>query len=99
MRLSGFLTIVLLVFAGLYAEVRAQDAVTAAFITLLGNDTLADERFEVTPSGHTAEDELRTPQTLYRRYHTRFDYQGVLDHVDAVIQQGVVVRDHLRLSV
>ena len=99
MRLSGFLTIVLLVFAGLCAEVRAQDAETAAFITLLGNDTLAVERFEVTPSGLTAEVVLRTPQTTYRRYDIRFDDQGGLERFESVIHDGGADADELRREV
>src|SRR5690625_1842996 len=99
MRLSGFLTIVLLVFAGLWAEVRAHDSVPPALTPFLGNERLAVGRCEVTPSGLTAEVVLRTQQTTYRRYDIRFDDEGGLERFESVIHDGGADADELRREV
>lgn len=62
-------------------DVAAQDR--AAFVTRLGQDTLAVERFERTPSGIEATVLLRTPQTTLRHYRLDLDEAGALRRFEA----------------
>jgi len=48
----------------------------AAFVTRLGNDTVAVERFTRTPEGMRAEVVVRVPRTSLRVYDVRFDETG-----------------------
>lgn len=48
----------------------------AAFVTRLGDDTVAVERFTRTPEGLRAEAALRVPRTSLRVYDVRFDETG-----------------------
>ena len=99
MRFSCLTTICVLAMIGWTADVYAQDTETAAFTTLLGNDTLAVERFEVAPAGLTAEVVLRTPQTTYRRYDIRFDEQGGLERFEAITHDGDADARELRREI
>lgn len=48
----------------------------AAFVTLLGNDTLAVEQFEMSDSSITAQVILRTPRTSFSSYELLMDESG-----------------------
>ncbi len=65
----------------------AQDADpnNAAFVTLLGNDTLAVEQFVRTPTRIVAEVVLRTPTTTVREYLLETDEAGALQQYIALI--------------
>lgn len=69
------------------ATTATQDGSQAAFITLLGEDTLAVERFQYTESGLVADVMLRTPQTTVHRYDIRFD------DADGFLSYEAIVRD------
>jgi hypothetical protein len=73
----------------------AQDR--AAYITLLGTDTLAVERFEHHADGMTAEVVLRTPQTTVRSYDIRFDDEGHITRYEA-ITRGEQIRTDVILG-
>ncbi len=66
----------------------AQDADpnNAAFVTLLGNDTLAVEQFVRTPTRMEAEVVLRTPTTTVREYVLEMDETGALQRYEATIR-------------
>jgi hypothetical protein len=66
----------------LAAPALAQDR--AAYVTLLGSDTLAVERFQHHADGMTAEVVLRTPRTTVRTYDIRFDDAGNITRYEAV---------------
>ena len=53
-----------------------QAADQAAFVTRLGKDTVAVERFTRTPEGMRAEVVVRVPRTSLRVYNVRFDETG-----------------------
>src|SRR5690606_9771908 len=53
-----------------------QDAEEAAFVTRLGDDTVAVERFTRSPTGIRAEVALRSPRTSLRVYDLLFDESG-----------------------
>ena len=85
-------------------------AETAAFVTLLGADTLAVERFARTPQGMTATVALRAPRTTLTAYELVLDADGGLQSYQAVARQpltGEVLRqqrvepsgDSLRVAV
>lgn len=60
-----------------------QDAEQAAFITLLGEDTLAVERFRRTPAGIEADVVLRAPQTTVTHYTLDLDEAGSFRRYEA----------------
>ena len=66
----------------------AQDADpnNAAFVTLLGNNTLAVEQFVQTPTRMEAEVVLRTPTTTVREYVLEMDETGALQRYEATIR-------------
>ncbi|WP_412061464.1 DUF2911 domain-containing protein [Rubrivirga sp. IMCC45206] len=83
---------------------------TAAFVTRLGDDTLAVERFTQTPTGITATVALRAPETTLATYRLDLDDAGGLASYQAEVRQpltGEVVRretaapvgDSLRVTV
>ena len=85
-------------------------AETGAFVTLLGDDTLAVERFARTPGGMEATVALRAPRSTLTAYDLRLDADGGLVSYEAVARQplsGEVVRrqsvrpdgDSLRVTV
>lgn len=68
---------------------------TAAFVTRLGDDTLAVERFTQTPTGITATVALRAPRTTLTTYRLDLDAAGGLVGYEAVVRQpltGEVLR-------
>ena len=71
---------------------------TSAFITLLGTDTLAVERFTRTPEGMTATVALRAPRTTLTTYRLDLDADAGLASYEAVALQpltGEVLRRQL----
>jgi hypothetical protein len=81
----------------------------AAFVTLLGNDTLVVEQFEKTENGINAQVVLRTPETRFSTYELRLDENGGIasmtrtDHPvdEGFVNSGTVVQtgDSLRVEV
>ena len=61
------------------------DADHAAFVTLLGADTLAVEQFNWTPTRMEADVVLRTPTTSLRHYVLETDAEGALQRFEASI--------------
>lgn len=60
---------------------------TAAFVTTLGADTLAVERFTRTPAGMEATVALRAPRTTLTTYRLALDSEGGLQSYEAVARQ------------
>ena len=58
----------------------------AAFVTLLGNDTLAVEQFVRTPTRMEADVVLRTPNTTVRQYVLEMDETGALQRFEATVR-------------
>lgn len=90
-------------------SVQSPAAETAAFVTRLGDDTLAVERFTQTPTGMEATVALRAPRTTLTTYRLDLDADGGLVGYEAVTRQpltGEVLRrqsaapagDSLRLT-
>lgn len=65
------------------AVVAQEGPYRAAFITLLGTDTLAVEQFERTPGGMEAAVVLRTPQTTLQHFRLDLDESGNLARYEA----------------
>lgn len=85
MRLLA-LSLLLTLFLGLGAcqstnPVASDDE--GAFVTLLGEDTLAVEQFRRTPEGMEAEVVLRTPETTVQHYRLDLDEAGALQRYEA----------------
>jgi len=78
----------LLALIGAAPPVAAQQADSAAFVTLLGEDTLAVERFVWTPAGIEAETLLRSPSTRVGRYMLEMDSHGQLVRYEGRLWQG-----------
>ena len=85
-------------------------AETGTFVTVLGDDTLAVERFTRTTNGMEATVALRAPRTTLISYRLDLDDAGGLEHYDATVSQpltGEVLRrtsaepvgDSLRVTV
>lgn len=66
----------------------AQDSERAGFVTMLGNDTLAVERFQRTDRGMRAEVVLRAPETTFGSYEIEFDDAGELARYEATVRSG-----------
>ena len=66
---------------------EASDAPEAAFVTRLGSDTLAVERFARTPTGMTATVALRAPRTTLTTYDLVLGPDGDLVRYEAVTRQ------------
>lgn len=84
-------TLFLLAMAALPGTGQAltvQQVDSAAFVTLLGDDTLAVERFVWTPDGIEAETLLRSPQTRVGKYMLEMDDQGQLVRYSGSVWQG-----------
>ena len=62
------------------------DPNNAAFVTLLGNDTLAVEQFVRTPTRMEADVVLRTPNTTVRQYVLDMDETGALQRFEATVR-------------
>ena len=63
---------------GLPASIEAQRADSAAFVTVLGSDTLALERWVRTPDRVTADVVVRAPRTTLRRYVLELGPDGAM---------------------
>ena len=62
------------------------DPNNAAFVTLLGNDTLAVEQFTRTPTAMHAQVVLRTPATTLRQYALEMDETGALQRYEETVR-------------
>ncbi|MBD3617320.1 MAG: DUF2911 domain-containing protein [Gracilimonas sp.] len=65
-----------LLLATLFAACSTSDSDNAAFVTLLGSDTLAVEQLHKTDSSITAQVILRSPETRFSTYHLDLDETG-----------------------
>jgi hypothetical protein len=74
--------------ASFAAPLAGQQADSAAFVTLLGRDTLAVERLVWTPTGIEAETVLRAPSTRVGRYELEIDDAGQLVRYEGSVWQG-----------
>lgn len=69
--------IVITIFiAAVFAACSTPDSNQAAFVTLLGSDTLAVEQFEKTDTSITANVILRSPETRFSTYLLKWDETG-----------------------
>jgi hypothetical protein len=69
--------IVITIFiAAVFAACSTSDSNQAAFVTLLGSDTLAVEQFEKTDTSITANVILRSPETRFSTYLLKWDETG-----------------------
>lgn len=69
--------IVITIFiAAAFAACSTSDSDQAAFVTLLGNDTLAVEQFQKTDTSITASVILRSPETRFSTYYLTWDETG-----------------------
>ena len=69
--------IVITIFiAAVFAACSTSDSNQAAFVTLLGSDTLAVEQFEKTDTSITANVILRSPETRFSTYLLKLDETG-----------------------
>lgn len=75
----------LLACTALSSSAQDADPNNAAFVTRLGNDTLAVEQFVQTPTRIEADVVLRTPTTTVREYVLEMDETGALQRYVAVI--------------
>ena len=88
--IRGFVVALALVFSALgcaHTPSPAALSETAAFVTTLGADTLAVERFTRTPAGMEATVALRVPRTTLTTYRLALDSQGGLQSYEAVTRQ------------
>ena len=82
-----FVVAVIVLGAGLAQGCEvAPDPNAAAFVTRLGDDTLAVESFRHTGSGMEADVVLRTPVTTFRQYALETDESGILISYTAEIR-------------
>jgi len=70
-----------------------EDGRRAAFVTLLGDDTLAVEQFVRTPTRMEAEVILRTPTTTVGHYVLETDATGALHHYEATLRDPGAAAD------
>ena len=80
--LTGLIPLMLLSCTSPSDSARDADPNNAAFVTLLGNDTLAVEQFVRTPTRIEAEVVLRTPTTTVRHYVLEMDEAGALQRYE-----------------
>ena len=114
MRVSVTLVVAFAVLSGCATtptpSTPAPLAETGTFVTVLGDDTLAVERFTRTTNGMEATVALRAPRTTLISYRLDLDDAGGLEHYDATVSQpltGEVLRrtsaepvgDSLRVTV
>jgi len=84
--LAALIPLTLLPFTALPSSAQDADPNNAAFVTLLGNDTLAVEQFVQTPTRMEADVVLRTPTTTVRHYVLEMDEAGALQRYQATIR-------------
>lgn len=75
------------------------DPNNGAFVTMLGDDTLAVEQFERTPAKMTAQVVLRTPAATKREYVLELDETGALERYLTIISDPSSPADTSVLSV
>ena len=84
------------------AEMEVDDPNSAAFVTLLGSDTLVVEQFRHTGEGMEADVVLRTPETTRRQYRLDLDEAGNLTRYEATEEDAtevvMPVRDSLQVA-
>lgn len=68
--------VITIFFATLFAACSTSDSNQAAFVTLLGSDTLAVEQFQKTDTSITANVILRSPETRFSTYLLKWDETG-----------------------
>lgn len=74
--------IVITIFiAALFAACSTSDSNQAAFVTLLGSDTLAVEQFQKTDTSITANVILRSPETRFSKYLLKWDETGGIEEM------------------
>ncbi len=71
-----FLLLIAATSIGCDSENSSVDSNKGYFVTLLGNDTLAVERFEKSENGIKAEVLLRSPRTVYYEYDLSLNSEG-----------------------
>ena len=76
--LAGLIPLMLLSCTTPSDSAQDADPNNAAFVTLLGNDTLAVEQFVRTPTRMEADVVLRTPNTTVHQYVLEMDETGAL---------------------
>ena len=87
-RRISLVVLTVLAHIGAVTPANAQQADSAAFVTLLGEDTLAVERFVWTPAGIEAETLLRSPTTRVGRYMLEMDADGQLVRYEGRVWAG-----------
>src|SRR5690606_10753912 len=89
LQLFQFSCLVLLGLAGCQSgSTGFPDVNEAAFVTQLGDDTLAVEQFQQTDTVMQAEVVLRTPETTVRRYRLVLDESGALGRYEGATLGG-----------
>ncbi|MCH2450614.1 MAG: DUF2911 domain-containing protein [Gracilimonas sp.] len=68
--------VITLFIAAVFAACSTSESNQAAFVTLLGSDTLAVEQFEKTDTSITANVILRSPETRFSTYFLKWDETG-----------------------
>jgi hypothetical protein len=68
--------VITLFIAAIFAACSTSESNQAAFVTLLGSDTLAVEQFEKTDTSITANVILRSPETRFSTYFLKWDETG-----------------------
>ena len=84
--LAGLIPLMLLSCTTPSDSAQDADPNNAAFVTLLGNDTLAVEQFVRTPTRMEADVVLRTPNTTVRQYVLEMDETGALQRFEATVR-------------
>ena len=84
--LTGLIPLMLLSCTTPSDSAQDADPNNAAFVTLLGNDTLAVEQFVRTPTRMEADVVLRTPNTTVHQYVLEMDETGALQRFEATVR-------------
>ena len=84
--LAGLIPLMLLSCTTPSDSAQDADPNNAAFVTLLGNDTLAVEQFVRTPTRMEADVVLRTPNTTVHQYVLEMDETGALQRFEATVR-------------
>ncbi len=99
LRLSILRPALLVLIVGSFTACQAPDSERgAAFVTLLGSDTLAIERFTRDASGMTADVVLRTPSVTRQTYRLELDENGHMTRFTSETREGVAATAALASS-
>lgn len=79
MKYSGIFILLAAFLISCDQQARITDQNSAAFISYLGNDTLAVEQFEKTDNGIVAHVILRSPETTFSSYELTLDNTGGIE--------------------